>query len=135
MKNVNYLLLILLSIFITSCSNISKNNVDDKTITLNNKTYFHVSIDKLGTKFVPDANLYYPTNSKKNNEEGKVITRVFIDENGVVEDVRLMQSSSYARLDRAAMEISKRYRFNSCFKDNQKVNCYVNLQLTFNLKN
>ncbi|WP_231971074.1 energy transducer TonB [Polynucleobacter necessarius] len=37
--------------------------------------------------------------------------RLIIDETGSVEDVALLQSSTFPRFDRAATEIGKRYRF------------------------
>lgn len=121
-------------LLLTSCSNIPKDNVEENIISQNEKLYYYVLIKNLVAFYVPDPDPYYPSNSKKNGEEGSVITRLFINQNGVVDEVRLMKSSSYSRLDRAAMEISKRYRFKPCIKDSRPVDCYTNLEITFNLK-
>jgi protein TonB len=61
--------------------------------------------------YQPDADAYYPSFSKRSGEQGTVIVRLIIDQTGSVEDVALLQSSSFPRLDRAASEIGRRYRF------------------------
>ena len=62
------------------------------------------------------------------------IVRLTIDETGVVEDARLLQSSSYPRLDRAAMEIGKRYRFKPYLINGSPTKISTNLLIKFNLK-
>lgn len=45
------------------------------------------------------------------NEQGKVLVRVFVDENGEAKQVELKQSSGYDRLDNAALDAVRRWRF------------------------
>ena len=97
-------------------------------------TPIQTDIGKLIVVYQPDADAYYPSFSKRAGEQGEVIVRLTIDETGVVEDVRLLQSSSYPRLDNAAMEIGKRYRFKPYLINGSPTKISTNLLIKFNLK-
>ena len=97
-------------------------------------TPIQTDIGKLIVVYQPDADAYYPSFSKRAGEQGEVIVRLTIDETGVVEDVRLLQSSSYPRLDTAAMEIGKRYRFKPYLINGSPAKISTNLLIKFNLK-
>lgn len=45
------------------------------------------------------------------SEQGKVLVRVFVDENGEAREVELKQSSGYDRLDNAALNAVRRWHF------------------------
>ncbi|WP_269530762.1 energy transducer TonB [Chitinimonas sp. BJYL2] len=53
----------------------------------------------------------YPGLSRKLGEEGRVMLLVFIQPDGKVSEVRLKQSSGFERLDQAAMDAVKRWRY------------------------
>ncbi|WP_231969470.1 energy transducer TonB [Polynucleobacter necessarius] len=74
-------------------------------------TPIQTDIGKLAIFYQPDADADYLSFSKRSGEQGAVVVRLIIDASGSVEDVALLQSSSFPRLDRAATEIGKRYRF------------------------
>ena len=97
-------------------------------------TPIQTDIGKLIVIYQPDADPYYPSFSKRAGEQGEVVVRLIIDETGVVEDARLLQSSSYPRLDRAAMEIGKRYRFKPYLINGSPTKISTNLLIKFNLK-
>jgi periplasmic protein TonB len=97
-------------------------------------TPIQTDIGKLIVVYQPDADPYYPSFSKRAGEQGEVVVRLIIDETGVVEDARLLQSSSYPRLDRAAMEIGKRYRFKPFLINGSPTKISTNLLIKFNLK-
>lgn len=97
-------------------------------------TPIQTDIGKLVVVYQPDADPYYPSFSKRAGEQGEVVVRLIIDETGVVEDARLLQSSSYPRLDRAAMEIGKRYRFKPYLINGSPSKISTNLLIKFNLK-
>jgi protein TonB len=61
--------------------------------------------------------------------------RLIIDEAGSVEDVALLRSSSFPRLDRAATEIGRRYRFKPFLVNGSPQRISTNLLIKFNLKN
>ena len=98
-------------------------------------TPIQTDIGKLVVLYQPDADAYYPSFSKRSGEQGAVVVRLIIDETGNVEDVALLQSSSFPRLDRAATEIGKRYRFKPFLVNGSPQRISTNLLIKFNLKN
>jgi periplasmic protein TonB len=58
---------------------------------------------------LPDV--VYPSASRRLNETGLVIVAVWVDPDGLPQQVQLAQSSGYERLDRAALEGVRRARF------------------------
>jgi protein TonB len=98
-------------------------------------TPIQTDIGKLIVVFQPDADAYYPSFSKRSGEQGTVVVRLIIDETGSVEDVALLQSSAFPRLDRAASEIGKRYRFKPFLVNGSPQRISTNLLIKFNLKN
>lgn len=98
-------------------------------------TPIQTDIGKLIVVYQPDADAYYPSFSKRSGEQGTVVVRLIIDESGSVEDVALLQSSSFPRLDRAATEIGKRYRFKPFLVNGSPQKISTNLLIKFNLKN
>jgi len=98
-------------------------------------TPIQTDIGKLVVVFQPDADAYYPSFSKRSGEQGSVVVRLIIDETGSVEDVALLQSSTFPRLDRAATEIGKRYRFKPFMVNGSPQRISTNLLIKFNLKN
>jgi protein TonB len=85
--------------------------------------------------FQPDADAYYPSFSKRSGEQGTVVVRLIISESGEVEDIALLQSSSFPRLDRAATDIGRRYRFKPFLVNGSPQRISTNLLIKFNLKN
>lgn len=98
-------------------------------------TPIQTDIGKLVVVYQPDADAYYPSFSKRSGEQGAVVVRLIIDETGSVEDVALMQSSTFPRLDRAATDIGKRYRFKPFLVNGSPQRISTNLLIKFNLKN
>jgi protein TonB len=98
-------------------------------------TPIQTDIGKLVVVYQPDADPYYPSFSKRSGEQGEVVVRLIIDETGVVEEVALLRSSGFARLDRAAEQIGKRYRFKPYTVNGNPARISTNLLIKFNLKN
>lgn len=99
------------------------------------RTPIQTDIGKLVVVYQPDADAYYPSFSKRSGEQGEVVVRLIIDEIGNVEDVALLRSSSFPRLDRAATEIGRRYRFKPFLVNGVPNRISTNLLIKFNLKN
>jgi protein TonB len=97
-------------------------------------TPIQTDIGKLEVLYQPDADAYYPSFSKRSGEQGTVIVRLIIDQAGNVEDIALLQSSSFPRLDRAANEIGRRYRFKPFVVNGSPQRISTNLLIKFNLK-
>ncbi len=98
-------------------------------------TPIQTDIGKLVVVYQPDADAYYPSFSKRSGEQGEVVVRLIIDESGSVVDVALLRSSSFPRLDRAATEIGRRYRFKPFLVNGSPQRISTNLLNKFNLKN
>jgi len=98
-------------------------------------TPIQTDIGKLVVVYQPDADAYYPSFSKRSGEQGAVVVRLIIDEGGNVEDVILLQSSTFPRLDRAGTDIGKRYRFKPFLVNGSPQRISTNLLIKFNLKN
>ncbi|WP_397390138.1 TonB family protein [Polynucleobacter sp.] len=98
-------------------------------------TPIQTDIGKLVVVYQPDADAYYPSFSKRSGEQGEVAVRLIIDESGNVEDVALLRSSLFPRLDRAATEIGRRYRFKPFLVNGSPQRISTNLLIKFNLKN
>ena len=98
-------------------------------------TPIQTDIGKLVVAYQPDADAYYPSFSKRSGEQGEVVVRLIIDESGIVEDVAILRSSSFPRLDRAASEIGRRYRFKPFLVNGAPARISTNLLIKFNLKN
>ena len=63
----------------------------------------------------------YPPLSRRLGEEGKLVLRVELDENGHVNTARVVESSSYKRLDEAALAVVKTWRCNPSLRNGQPV--------------
>lgn len=53
----------------------------------------------------------YPSISRRMGEQGKVMLRVFVDENGIPGQIEIKESSGFDRLDKAAIASVQRWRF------------------------
>jgi protein TonB len=63
----------------------------------------------------------YPSLSRRLGEEGKLVLRVELDENGYVDTASVVESSSYKRLDEAALAVVKTWRCNPSLRNGQPV--------------
>jgi len=63
----------------------------------------------------------YPPLSRRLGEEGKLVLQVELDKNGHVNTARVVESSSYKRLDEAALAIVKTWRCNPSLRNGQPV--------------
>ena len=56
-------------------------------------------------------NPVYPALSRRLREEGTVVLRVSLDARGTVQDIAIQTSSNFERLDQAALEAVRQWRF------------------------
>jgi protein TonB len=63
----------------------------------------------------------YPSLSRRLGEEGKLVLRVELDESGYVSTASVVESSSYKRLDEAALAVVKTWRCNPSLRDGHPV--------------
>lgn len=77
----------------------------------------------------------YPGLSRRLQEEGTVVLRVYVSPEGTPERVELNRSSGYARLDQSALEtIRRHWRFNPARQGNTPVGGWVLVPIAFTLQ-
>ena len=118
-------LFLIISLFILGCQS---QQSSQKPVTSYYVTAFQLEEKPLQIEYKPNALDYYPSFSKRSDEVGSVQLKIKVDQSGSVVDTVIVKSSSIPRLDRAASEIAKRYRFTP-LKDkssSKEVNFLVN---------
>ncbi len=75
----------------------------------------------------------YPRLSRRAGEEGRVILKVLVSSSGATKEVMIEQTSSYDRLDEAALAAVKKWRFIPAKKNNQAISAYVLVPIKFDL--
>jgi len=76
----------------------------------------------------------YPPLARRMGEQGKVILRVLVNAKGSADKVELKTSSGSHRLDEAALETVKHWRFVPAKQGDQPVAAWVLIPITFTLK-
>ncbi|MEN9559312.1 MAG: hypothetical protein RLZZ502_523, partial [Pseudomonadota bacterium] len=70
----------------------------------------------------------------KTLEEGKVLLRVYVDREGQAQQVEIKESSGFERLDKAARETVRRWRFIPAKLGNEAVAAWVLVPINFSLR-
>jgi protein TonB len=76
----------------------------------------------------------YPSLSRRMGEEGRVMLRVHVSEQGTATQVQLRTSSKHPRLDEAALEAVRRWRFVPARRGDQPVAAWVLVPISFSLR-
>jgi len=76
----------------------------------------------------------YPDQSRQQGEQGRVLLRVLVTTAGTVEQINLRKSSGYSRLDSAALETVKNWRFVPAQRGSQVVSAWVVVPISFSLE-
>ena len=76
----------------------------------------------------------YPALSRRMGEEGKVFLRVFVEADGRASQIEIKTSSGSPRLDQAAEQAVRRWRFVPAKRGNEAVSAWVVVPISFNLK-
>lgn len=77
----------------------------------------------------------YPALSRRSGEQGRVLLRVHVEANGMPTSVEMRSSSGYDRLDQAALEAVRRWKFVPARLGDKAVAAYVVVPIQFNLRN
>jgi protein TonB len=75
----------------------------------------------------------YPSISRRQREEGRVLLRVRVGADGRAESVEIAGSSGHERLDHAALDAVRRWRFLPARRGADAVAAYVNVPIAFTL--
>jgi len=76
----------------------------------------------------------YPPMSRRMHEEGKVILRVLVNPKGSADDVQVRASSGFARLDDAARDTVRRWKFVPAKRGADAVPAWVLIPVSFRLE-
>jgi periplasmic protein TonB len=77
----------------------------------------------------------YPSSSRRAGEEGTVRLKVLVDEKGRPRDVAVATSSGFARLDQAAMDAVRKWRFVAATDGANAITVWTQVAITFRLTN
>lgn len=75
----------------------------------------------------------YPSLSRRMGEIGQVVLRVLVTPQGVADRMEIKNSSGYARLDQAALEAVRKWRFIPARQGEEPLSAWVIVPITFNL--
>lgn len=76
----------------------------------------------------------YPALARRAREEGRVLLRVLVSADGRAQMVELAQSSGSERLDEAAIDAVRRWRFVPARRGDQRIAAHVNVAVVFSLR-
>ncbi len=77
---------------------------------------------------------HYPPLSRRLGEEGRVVLRVYVDEQGLPGRIEIRTSSKYERLDNVAVETVKQWKFVPARRGDQAVSAWVLVPISFSLR-
>jgi protein TonB len=76
----------------------------------------------------------YPPLSRRMREQGRVMLRVLVNPSGRADDVQVRTSSGVMRLDEAAQETVRRWKFVPAKRGNEAVSAWVLIPISFKLE-
>ena len=89
---------------------------------------------RFGAAYLHNPAPAYPALSRRMGEQGKVLLRVLVTVNGDAETVQVEAGSGSSRLDQAALDSVKKWRFIPAKRNNQPVSAYVLVPVNFSLE-
>jgi periplasmic protein TonB len=75
----------------------------------------------------------YPPASRRAGEEGTVRLKVLVDESGRPKDIQVAQSSGFSRLDEAAKQAVRRWKFVAATDGSKALSVWTQVSITFRL--
>jgi len=76
----------------------------------------------------------YPRLSRRMQEEGRVVLRVLVNTEGAAADIEIGRSSGHPRLDDAAREAVRRWKFIPARRGDDRIAAWVLVPISFRLK-
>ena len=89
---------------------------------------------QFGADYLNNPAPTYPALSRRSGEQGRVLLRVFVDEIGAAKTVEISQSSGFPRLDTAAAEAVRQWRFIAAHRGDESIAAWVLVPIHFNLR-
>ncbi|OIR12315.1 gram-negative bacterial tonB protein [mine drainage metagenome] len=88
---------------------------------------------RFGAAYLNNPAPEYPSLSRRFGEQGRVLLRVLVSISGNAENVQIESSSGFVRLDQAAIQAVKGWRFIPAKKNSQPISAYVLVPVKFSL--
>lgn len=88
---------------------------------------------KFGVSYLNNPAPAYPRLARRMGEEGRVLLKVLVTEQGAASTVDIEKSSGFTRLDQSAIDAVKRWRFVPARKGSQALSAYVLVPVNFSL--
>ncbi len=92
-----------------------------------------VSAARFDADYLNNPKPVYPTFSRRQGEEGKVLLRVHVSSAGTALEVALKDSSGYPRLDAAARDAVQAWRFVPARRGDEPIESWVVVPIVFKL--
>ncbi|MFN3475847.1 MAG: energy transducer TonB [Blastomonas sp.] len=94
-----------------------------------------VAADALGTRMISGSPPRYPVESRRKKEQGTVELALVLGLDGRVETISVAGSSGFARLDQAALDAVRRWRWAPTLRDGVPVKVRGTVEIPFVLSN
>ncbi len=88
---------------------------------------------RFGVSYLNNPPPDYPAMSRRIGEEGRVLMKVLVSSEGTAQEVQIETTSGSNRLDQAAVNAVKQWRFIPAKKNNQPLSAYVLVPMKFSL--
>lgn len=88
---------------------------------------------RFGVAYLNNPPPAYPSLSRRIGEEGRVVLRVLVGVNGKPEKVEIENGSGSQRLDNAALEAVRNWKFIPARRNNEAISAYVLVPVKFSL--
>lgn len=93
-----------------------------------------VSPPRFDADYLDNPSPVYPALSRRLGEHGQVLLRVLVSLDGLATQVEIRETSGYERLDRAARDTVRRWRFAPARQGEASVAAWVLVPLSFSLR-
>ena len=93
-----------------------------------------VTVGNLDEKMIEGKPPRYPVESRRKKEQGTVLLRLLIGADGHVEQVSIAQSSGFERLDQAALQAARNWRWQPMIRDGNPVEVRGTMSIPFVLQ-
>jgi protein TonB len=93
-----------------------------------------ITAARFDADYLQNPSPVYPAISRRLGEEGKVVLRVHVDAAGLATEVVIKTPSGFPRLDNAARDVVRQWRFVPARRGNEPVDAWVLVPIIFKLE-
>ncbi|TMN71945.1 hypothetical protein CWB85_08780 [Pseudoalteromonas sp. S1727] len=93
-----------------------------------------VEVQTLPLFKAPRPALNYPLRAKRRGYQGVTILQIELDEHGLITNLRVLKSSGFTELDKAALSNASLWQFHPVMRDNHNVKARFSVPIEFSLR-